>query len=189
MFNSKNPPPPPMPWTLQLLTRDHLISGTFAPQAYLSGDANFFKRAARHATLELPSITVFGCRQINNGTIQSMITQNSQQQSFSTFYTGSGNTIMAVVPVDENSLFNAQSAFEKSKYPIAGNIFVGPYYISGTLLSTKPDIFEMPNDNIFNLLPVKDAVIQCQPVNPTFQALHVAYVLVNNMCVDGILFN
>ena len=120
------PPPPKKSWTIDVLTTDYLVSGTFDgdrnPLAFQAGGGD-----TQAIILTSARVTPTG----NFGVPDSLLAP---------WTLAFGDTLVAVIPRDPASLEYAMKRNSEWKIPQKVEVFVGHYLVRGTLLSPANDV-------------------------------------------------
>ena len=136
MFNlvPKKPGAQKTLWRLQLLTSQYLIEGSFPVDEYRVGTMDIFDLAS-DSTLDEGGIEAFLHLHLTDVSVQPTGVRDISEQEYTEWGMYGFNEVVAVIPKNESSLKAAQKAFKEYRYPIAVELYAGPYRLRGKILS------------------------------------------------------
>jgi len=136
MFNlvPKKPGAQKTLWRLQLLTSQYLIEGSFPVDEYRVGTMDIFDLAS-DSTLDEGGIEAFLHLHLTDVSVQPTGVRDISEQAYTEWGMYGFNEVVAVIPKNESSLKAAQKAFKEYRYPIAVELYAGPYRLRGKILS------------------------------------------------------
>ncbi len=179
MFNlgPKKPVPPKTLWRLQILTSQYLIEGSFAVDEDRVGTMDIFDLAS-DSTLNEGGIEAFSHLRLTDVRLLPTGSRDFSEQSFDEWGIYRFNEVVAVIPKNESSLSAAQKAFKEYRYPLAAELYAGPYLLKGKILSDSTIPRRSPFLNS-PLVPMQDVEIQSLLPGAKIASLQAAWLILN----------
>ena len=165
------------PWTIEILTTEYLVSGSVRAEDYKTGGDDLFAMASL-GDLSDSGIDAFQNLRMFDVRVQPTGNLVTQEQVFSEWEFPMLDLVVAIIPRDQVSLQAAQKAFKDYRHPMDVVVYVGPYLIRAKLMSDDQDKNRSPFA-MTQLLPLTDAIIDCQLPGAKLQRLAVPWLLLN----------
>jgi len=171
MFGKKQPAR--APWSVQLLTTDYLISG------HLDGDstgATFLHVQKEKLAWAMLTLTDAQCEATAGLAAPPALVPEWVLTNMAQF--------VALLPRDEGSLAYCAKKNNSSNHPFAAEVYVGPYVLRGTLLSTDTSLDFLADYATFVMQTV---VIDSLAPGARLRGLAAPYVIVRSLLLHGIV--
>jgi hypothetical protein len=133
MFGKGSKKAPAVPWALQFLTTDYLITGLVAPDDYTIGDDTIFEACQGEGA------EAFELLSIANVQLQTTGNLASAPETLPRWNLGLCDNLVAIIPNDDPSRQAAQQATSDYRQPLAAVFCAGPYVILGRYLADPSD--------------------------------------------------
>jgi hypothetical protein len=185
MFGSgaKKPHVDQAPWSLQILTTEHLIEGSFHADKYAVGGEDIFAQSTVYDEDET-NYDTFDEMRLMQARIQPAGNLATPVQTFPGLELPSFDLVVAIIPADDASLAAAKKAYKAHRHPLDAVIYAGPYLLRAKLLSDHPDASRSPfSDNW--LVPLADVVIDCQVPGARLTTFRAPWLLLNGALVHA----
>lgn len=176
------------PWSLQILTTEHLIEGSFYADKNKVDDEDIFTHSTEvyeegeTISDSFVDIRLLEARLRPTGNLTTPV------QTFPGLELPTFNLVVAIIPADPASLQSAQKAYKSYRYPIEAVVFAGPYLIRGKVLSDNADGSHSPfSDTQF--LPLVDVEIDCQVQGARLSSFRAPWLLLNGSQVHAYWLN
>lgn len=186
MFNSKKQPTTRMPWVIQVLTTEFLITGNVQPGSYMSGNANVFEHLAKDDSWQQEGAATFASMTWTE--VQVMPTGNLSMpvQSYPMWQLMSYANVVAFIPNDDASKEAFQNAFKNYKHPFSADVYTGPYRFRGSFLSQNANRLTSPLAAENSLFPLQDARIESLLPGAKLTGMQAAWLLLNAYMLHGV---
>ncbi len=172
--SAKKPPTSQAPWSLQILTTEHLIEGSFyADKNKVDGEDIFTSLSDDEVSIRLLAARI----QPSGNLVTPVLT-------FPGLELPSFNLVVAIIPADPGSLQAAQKAYKDYRHPIDAVIYAGPYLMRGKVLSDNVDGSYSPFADT-QFLPVVDVDIECQAQGAKLSPVRAPWLLLNGSQVHA----
>jgi hypothetical protein len=171
------------PWSIQILTMEHLIEGSFHADKYIYGGEDIFAQAATEGDDEI-NLDAFEGVRFMEARIQPTGNLITPVQTFPGLELPTFDLVVAIIPADDASLNSAQKAFKAYRYPLDAVIYAGPYLLKGKLLSDYAGAGHSTFTNTY-LIPLADVVIDCQVQGARLTGFRAPWLLLNGSLVHA----
>jgi len=171
------------PWSIQILTLDYLVDAILQPENYALGGVDFFEQLANAAGDEDELQDVQALR-FSEAHVQPAGNLATPDQTFADWELPLFEQVVAIVPRDEASLQAAQKAYSDYVNPINAVMYAGPYLIRANVMSDDTDRDSSPFSTA-QVVPLADAVIDCQLPGAKLAGYHVPWLLLNGAKLHG----
>jgi hypothetical protein len=171
------------PWSIQVLTTEHLIEGAFHADKYTYGGEDIFAQSAAEGDDE-SNLDAFESVRLIEARIQPTGNLITPVQTFPGLELPTFDLVVAVIPADDASLKAAQKAYKAYHYPLDAVIYAGPYLLKAKLLSDYADASHSPFTNTY-LIPLADVVIDCQVQGARLTSFRAPWLLLNGTLVHA----
>ncbi len=171
------------PRSIQILTRDYLIDATWDAESYNSGGVDFFEQLMGLAADAEEMDEALALR-FSEARLQPAGNLTTPAGTFADWELPYFDQVVAIVPRDEAGLQAAQKAFGDFANPRNAILYAGPYLIRANLLSDDEDQSASPFATA-QVVPLTDAVIDCQLPGSKLTGFHVPWLLLNGATLHG----
>jgi len=184
---TKKPPIDQAPWSIQILTTQHLIEGSFyADKNKVDGDDIFAQSAAegKDDSEDGRILEAFEGMRLMEARIQPTGNLTTQVQNFPGLELPTFDQVVAIIPADQASLRSAQKAYKNYRYPLDAVIYAGHYLLRAKLLSDHVDASCSPFANTW-LVPLMNVMVDCQVQGARLISFQVPWLLLNASLVHA----
>jgi len=171
------------PWSIQILTTEHLIEGSLYADKYKVGGYDIFTLSTQSDEDE-SSIDAFENMRLLEARIQPTGNLTTPVQTFPGLEMVTFGLVVAVIPADDASLQAAQKAYKDYRHPLEAVFYAGPYLVRGKVLSDYADASRSPFTNT-KLIPLVDAAIDCQVQGARLSGFQAPWLLLNGSIVHA----
>ena len=179
MFGKGSKKAPDVPWSLQFLTTDYLISGTASPKDYKIGDQTVFFDACQNQGAEAFQLMVMGPAELEPTGSLAVGHETLPQWTL-----GLCDTLIAVIPNDDTSRQASQHDFKDYRQSLLAAFYVGPYLIQGQYLADPADGSVLFREEK-SLRPIADAQIDGLLPGSKLKGWRVPWLLLNGRLLHG----
>ncbi len=169
-FGSKKEKLPEKLWTMQILTTEYLLEGQMEAQEDFFSDTQVYDPAEYLEKLTRVQIRPAG-QLVPPATM------------LANWYITFGKTIVALIPLDEDSLSTAREAYEEYTSSARIKMYAGPYLIEGTLLNEVEGPVDFEDTSGY--IPVTDAEITHLLPGASLRSHRAPWMLVNGDLLHG----
>jgi hypothetical protein len=173
MFGKKKEKQTQPPYQVIVLTRDYMIEGT------CDEDNDILNWAATEEFDEYITSEIFAV-DVRVQPIGNLATPSS---SFAKWFLPNDTNTLAILVMDSVGVDICNEAFEENTHEFPITVYIGPYIVKGTALSTEEEGISTTLQYVF--LPVKDVLVTCQLPDAKFNDLRAPMLLVNVALMDG----
>lgn len=173
MFGKKKEKQAQPPYQVIVLTRDYMIEGA------CDEDNDILNWAATEEFDEYVASEVFA----TGARVRPISGLNTPATTFSRWFMPNDTNMLAILVMDSVGMGICDEAFEdySNEFPIT--MYLGPYIIKGTALSTEAETVSTLLEYAF--LPIRDVEVTCQIPNTKFTPLRASMLLANIALMDG----
>jgi hypothetical protein len=179
MFGKGSKKPPDVPWALQFLTTDYLISGTAQPKQYKFGDETVFGLAAENSSAGAFELLELGPAELEPTGLLVLPRATLPQ-----WVMGKRENLIAVIPNDDPSRQAAQAAFKDYRQPALAAFYVGPYLIQGQYQAPTSEGASLFSEEK-GLRPLVDAQVDCLLPGSQLKGWRVPWLLLDGRLLHG----
>ena len=175
MFGNKNKAPKAL-WSVQYLTTDYLVEG------HMDGEdptSPWFLQV-QSGDLAMATLT------LTEASYQPTAGQSILPAQAAKWVVPSTALYVGVIPRDEGSLAYCAKRNSGSKHPIPAVVFVGPYALSGTVMSPNNDLDILAGYMTFAM---QNVTIDCLAPGARLKGLAAPYIVVRSLLLHGIVLN
>jgi hypothetical protein len=173
MFGKKKEKQAPRPYQVIVLTRDYMIEGA------CDEDNDILGWAATEEFGDALSSEIFA----TDVRVQPIGNLSTQPAAFLKWFLPNDTNTLVILAMDSTGVKICNEAFEDNTYEFPITVYIGPYLIKGTALSTEEEGVSTALQYAF--LPVKDVLVTSQLADTKFKDLRAPMLLVNVALMDG----
>ncbi len=179
MFGKGSKKAPDVPWALQFLTTDYLVTGTVQPKEYKFGDETIFVLARDDSSAGAFELLELGPAELEPTGLLALARETLPQ-----WVLGKRDNLIAVIPNDDPSRQDAQHAFQDFRQPRLAAFYVGPYLVQGQYSAPSSEGASLFSEEK-GLRPITDAQIDCLLPGSKLKGWRVPWLLLNGRQLHG----